>query len=286
MKINKIKAFILWLEKRNLVPETVRIYSWALREYGDRKIDTESIIDFLKENLAKYEPSTLRCYRNAFHAYAKFKKIMVDWEMINKIIPTIQPRFFATIGVEELEKLKGITWRASGGKKDSQRINERNNLMLDFLLYTGIRVGELVNIRLCDYKKGSLKVHGKGNKVRHILIPEFLVKYFQTDSQEYLFKTRNNKKLATTQVRIILNRKTERAGIKKNITPHTFRRSFATLLNNEKCNLTTIQKLLGHSHITTTASYIHNDYDTLYADYSKLWKGNTNYKSRPKLNLV
>ena len=60
--------------------------------------------------------------------------------------------------------------------------------------------------------------------------------------------------------------------IKKKITPHTFRRSFATLLNSRKCNLTTIQKLLGHSHITTTANYIHNSYEELYADYSRLWK--------------
>jgi integrase/recombinase XerD len=64
--------------------------------------------------------------------------------------------------------------------------------------------------------------------------------------------------------------RTKQAGINKLITPHTFRRSFATLLNHQKVNLTTIQKLLGHSDINTTASYIHNDYNTRYQDYSKL----------------
>jgi len=141
---------------------------------------------------------------------------------------------------------------------------------MEFLLYTGIRVSELLNIRHSDYKKGSLRIHGKGNKVRHILIPDFLVKYFRTDSQEYLFKTRTNKKLVASQIRMIISRKAEKAGIKKNVTPHTFRRSFATISNKIGINLTTIQKLLGHSHITTTTSYIHDDYDTLYADYSKL----------------
>jgi len=249
-------------------------------------MNTDSIIDFLKENLSKYEPSTLRLYRNAFHAYAKFKKVFVDWEMVNRVIPTIQPRFFPTINLEELEKLKGITWKVNRSEKDSQRINERNNLMMEFLLYTGIRVSELLNIRHSDYKKGSLRIHGKGNKVRHILIPDFLVKYFRTDSQEYLFKTRTNKKLVASQIRMIISRKAEKAGIKKNVTPHTFRRSFATISNKIGINLTTIQKLLGHSHITTTTSYIHDDYDTLYADYSKLWKGDNNYKSRPKLISV
>ena len=68
----------------------------------------------------------------------------------------------------------------------------------------------------------------------------------------------------------MINLRTKLAKINKHITPHTFRRSFATLLHNKGTNLTTIQKLLGHSHITTTASYIHNDYDYLYNDYSKL----------------
>ncbi|CAI2199773.1 15113_t:CDS:1, partial [Funneliformis geosporum] len=68
-------------------------------------------------------------------------------------------------------------------------------------------------------------------------------------------------------IRAMINLRTRKAGINKLITPHSFRRSFATLLNNQGCNLTTIQKLLGHSHITTTAAYIHNDYDTLFKDY-------------------
>jgi integrase/recombinase XerD len=154
--------------------------------------------------------------------------------------------------------------------KTTPAINERNNLILDFLLYTGIRVNELVNIRHCDYKNKSFKVLGKGNRVRHALCPDFLVNCFDPNREDFLFTTKRGRKLTTTQIRLIINHKTRISGIKKNITPHTFRRSFATLLNSEKCDLTTIQKLLGHSHITTTASYIHNDYETIYADYSKL----------------
>jgi len=142
--------------------------------------------------------------------------------------------------------------------------------MLDFLFYTGLRVKELVNIRHSDYQNEQLRILGKGNKVRYIPLPPFLAQYLQPYSNTYLFLTRKGNKLKETQVRTIINRKTERTGIKKRITPHTFRRSFATLLDRKKVRMTTIQKLLGHSHITTTAQYIHNDYETIFADYSKL----------------
>ena len=66
----------------------------------------------------------------------------------------------------------------------------------------------------------------------------------------------------------MIYQKTKKAGIDKHISPHTFRRSFATLLNNKNVHLTTIQKLLGHSQINTTANYIHNSYEELYKDYT------------------
>ena len=71
-------------------------------------------------------------------------------------------------------------------------------------------------------------------------------------------------------VRQIIQQRTLKAGIKKRVTPHTFRRSFATHLHNRGTHLTTIQKLLGHSRLETTIGYIHNDFDYLYQDYSKL----------------
>ncbi|CAG8669681.1 5641_t:CDS:2, partial [Ambispora gerdemannii] len=93
---------------------------------------------------------------------------------------------------------------------------------------------------------------------------------FKPYSTAYLFITSQGNPVNKDTVGLMLRKRTQQAGITKRITPHTFRRSFATILNNNGARLTTIQKLLGHSHITTTAQYIHNDYDTLYADYSKL----------------
>ena len=153
----------------------------------------------------------------------------------------------------------------------SPSIHQRNNLIFDFLLYSGLRINELVQIKHPDWQDHQLRVHGKGNKVRFVLLPEFLITYFNPNSTDYLFTNQRGNPIKAEYIRWLLKVRTEKAGINKRITPHTFRRSFATLLNSKKCNLTTIQKLLGHSHITTTAQYIHNDYDTLYADYSKLW---------------
>ena len=151
-------------------------------------------------------------------------------------------------------------------------INQRNNLILDFLFYTGIRASELVNIKHCDYQNNMLRIHGKGNKIRYVFLPDFLAKYFHSNKKDFLFKTRKNNPLTIIQLRKIIVQKSKKASIQKNISPHTFRRSFATILHNKGVQLTTIQKLLGHSHITTTAQYIHDDYATLYADYSKLWR--------------
>lgn len=141
---------------------------------------------------------------------------------------------------------------------------------MDFLFYSGIRVSELVNIKHQDYQDNSLKIHGKGNKVRYVFIPPELIKEINPYSSDYLFTNRQGKKITREYIVKLIKKRTILTEIKKRITPHTFRRSFATLLNNKGCNLTTIQKLLGHSHITTTANYIHNDYETLFADYSKL----------------
>ncbi|CAI2200664.1 15778_t:CDS:2, partial [Funneliformis geosporum] len=93
-------------------------------------------------------------------------------------------------------------------------------------------------------------------------------KHFKPCSNDYLFLTRKGSKLKDVQVRTIIKRKVERAGIIKAITPHTFRRSLATNLYNKGGKLETIQKQLGHSNIQTTLGYIHNDFNTLYKDYT------------------
>lgn len=95
-------------------------------------------------------------------------------------------------------------------------------------------------------------------------------------SNAYLFTNLKQERLCPLVIRQIISQRIKKAGINKLITPHSFRRSFATWMHRKGSNLTTIQFLLGHESITTTEKYIQSDRDTLYADYSKLWKSETN----------
>ena len=176
-------------------------------------------------------------------------------------------RLFSTLSVEELEQLKAIK------SERNKATYQRNNLIFDFLFFGGLRVSELVNIKHSDWdaKNESLKVHGKGNKVRYIFLTPWLIKHFNANSEDYLFTNLKQERLCPLVIRQIISQRLKVSSIKKPITPHSFRRSFATHLHNNGTKLTTIQFLLGHDSILTTERYIQTDRDTMYADYRKSW---------------
>ncbi|RHZ37716.1 tyrosine-type recombinase/integrase [endosymbiont GvMRE of Glomus versiforme] len=268
-----LTPYQLWLQNQHISLETIRNYTWTIKQY-DNQLTTEQIIQFLQANQKKYEPSTLRNQKIALASYAKFQKKEIEWKKICRVIPTVQKKFYTTINEKELQKLKAVRFE----KHEWQY--QRNNLILDFLFYSGLRVKELTNIQHHHWQENSLRIHGKGNKVRYVFLPNFLIKYFQPYSKDYLFLTSRNKKFTETWIRIMIKRKVEKAGIIKNITPHTFRRSLATNLYNKGGRLETIQKQLGHSSSDTTMGYIHNDHETLYQDYSRIFEESPRHFSK------
>jgi len=283
MKNNKLDLinYTNWLEERNKSSGSIRVYCNYLENFiqKQRIISTESIRSFLKSNISKYQPNTLKSFIYSVSSYAKFAKIVIDWEWIKGIIPKTQRKCFATLSLEELEQLKTI-------RSERNRLtHQRNNLIFDFLFYSGLRVSELVNIKHSDWdaKNTSLKVHGKGNKIRYIFLPPWLIESLKPNSKDYLFTNLKQEKLCPLVIRQIISQRLKKVGIDKHITPHSFRRSFATHLHNNGTKLTTIQFLLGHESITTTERYIQSDRDTLYADYSKLWKCNNFDQSETKI---
>lgn len=264
---NSNQKYLVWLKSRNLSANTIQIYLAIIKQFP---IFNNAVIeDYFQQNITSSEPATLYLKKYALNSYAKFKRLKIHWNHIIKI-PSIAKKFFSTINEAELERLK------IARIEESDWTYQRNTLILEFLFYTGLRVSELVNIRYCDWdsEREMLRVLGKGNKVRYVFLPPWLVAHLNPRLKDYLFTTDQGKKLPREWISQIIKQRTEQAGIKKRITPHTFRRSFATLLNNRGTNLTTIQKLLGHARLETTANYIHNDYQTLYDDFSKLWKNN------------
>jgi len=134
-------------------------------------------------------------------------------------------------------------------------------------------MNELINIKHSDYnhRQRTLSVLGKGNKVRYILLPPFLARHFNPNSLSYFFNNPiKEKPLSIRMIEEIIRQRVKKSRLNKNITPHSFRRSFATNLYNKCKKLTSVQKLLGHSNISTTANYIHNSYEEIYQDYRQI----------------
>lgn len=149
-------------------------------------------------------------------------------------------------------------------------LGQRDLLLLELLYATGVRVGELVNIKVSDIDLGrkNILVLGKGNKERYVTYGEYcedaLKKYLSDgylslniNKCNYLFLNNNGGVLTERGVRYILDQIIKKTGIKKNISPHMIRHSFATHLLNEGCDLLTVQKLLGHESIKATQVYTH-----------------------------
>ena len=151
---------------------------------------------------------------------------------------------------------------------------ERNRAILETLYGCGLRVSELTELKLFDlfFEENFIRVIGKGNKQRLIPISEYTIKFIniytneirvhipiQKGFEDFVFLNRRGKKLTRVMIFTIVKQLAEKAGIRKNISPHTFRHSFATHLLKNGADLRSIQMMLGHESITTTEIYTHLD---------------------------
>ena len=153
----------------------------------------------------------------------------------------------------------------------SKNEGQRNRAMLETLYSCGLRVSELTNLKLSDlyFDEGFIKVEGKGSKQRLVPISPRAIKEIQLyfidrnrgkikkEYEDFVFLARWGKNISRIMVFHLIKELAQISGITKNISPHTFRHSFATLLLDEDVDIRYIQKLLGHSSITTTQIYTH-----------------------------
>ena len=154
----------------------------------------------------------------------------------------------------------------------------RNRAMLEMLYSSGLRVSELINLKLSQYFDdiGFLRILGKGNKERLVPIGKSATKYLSIylkeirayqviakGHEDYVFLNRRGKKLSRVMVFLIIKKTVEKAGLHKKVSPHTFRHSFATHLVEGGADLRAVQEMLGHESITTTEIYTHLDRDYL-----------------------
>ena len=160
----------------------------------------------------------------------------------------------------------------------SSKHGERNRAIIETLYSCGLRVSELINLKISNIQfiEGYLKVTGKGNKERLAPIGSKAIKYIslyinevrvhqkiKKDQQDYVFINNRGSKLTRVMIFTIIKKLVTIAGIQKKISPHTFRHSFATHLIEGGADLRAVQEMLGHESITTTEIYTHLDKDYL-----------------------
>lgn len=160
----------------------------------------------------------------------------------------------------------------------------RNKAIIEVLYSCGLRVSELINLKISNWykKEGFIKVEGKGNKERLVPIGKIACKLINSYIQEtrakqavkqgsndIIFLNRNGKKLSRVMIFILVKKLVEISSIKKNVSPHTFRHSFATHLIEGGANLRAVQEMLGHESITTTEIYTHLDSEYIKESINK-----------------
>jgi integrase/recombinase XerD len=172
-----------------------------------------------------------------------------------------------TLVVEEIDALiEAIDLSTNEG--------ERNRAMLETLYGCGLRVSELISLKISDlfFEEGFVKITGKGNKERFVPIGRLTQKYIELYQKEIrpnvnvkkgcedtLFLNRRGNQLTRAMVFTIIKDLASKINLKKNISPHTLRHSFATHLLENGADLRSIQLMLGHESITTTEIYVHLD---------------------------
>lgn len=174
----------------------------------------------------------------------------------------------------------------------SKNEGQRNRAILETLYSCGLRVSELCNLKISDlyFEEGFIKVDGKGGKQRLVPISPRAIKEIEhwfidrnqgkikKEFEDYLFLARWGNRISRIMVFHMIKELASKAGITKNISPHTFRHSFATHLLEGGANLRAIQCMLGHESIATTELYTHIDRDRLRSEIIEHHPRNIKYR--------
>ncbi|WP_375323979.1 site-specific tyrosine recombinase XerD [Flagellimonas sp. GZD32] len=232
------------------------------------KIDRETVQQFIYDIAKTVNPRTqarVISGLKGFFNYLVFEDYREDNPMDLIETPKIGRKLPDTLSVDEINELISAI-------DLSKPEGERNRAILETLYGCGLRVSELVNLKLSDlfFDEDFIMVMGKGSKQRFVPISDVNKKYIniyqnqvrvhlsiQKEHEDFLFLNRRGKQLTRAMIFTIIKRLAEQIGLKKNISPHTFRHSFATHLLENGADLRAIQQMLGHESITTTEVYMH-----------------------------
>lgn len=242
---------------------------------GPTQVTTEIIGNLLKEiadlGLSAYSQSRILSGIKSFYTFLEYEEILVENPSALIDSPRLGRKLPDVLNIFEIEKLLAAIdlSTAEGG---------RNRAMLETLYSSGLRVSELINLRINQvyFDIGFLRIIGKGNKERLVPIGKEAIKYMKSYLEEirlhqkiqpgfenYVFLNRRGRGLSRVMIFTIIKNLVKKTGIDKTISPHTFRHSFATHLVEGGADLRAVQEMLGHESITTTEIYTHLDREYL-----------------------
>lgn len=238
VKLEHLKSFIAWLNEKEISPRTQARTISGIKSFYKY---------LMVEGKISNDPTSL-----------------LESPKIGRKLPDV-------LSIEEIDNLiDSVDLNKSEG--------QRNKAMIETLYSCGLRVSELVSLKITNlyFDQGFIRIEGKGNKERLVPVSSKAVEEVETymseyrkklnvskDSENILFLNRRGKKLSRVMVFTIIKGLAKKVGIQKSISPHTFRHSFATHLINGGADLRAVQEMLGHESILTTEIYTHIDRDYL-----------------------
>lgn len=282
-----IEEFLKYIrEEKNYSDLTIESYRSDLEEFlicinakDLSKVTKIDIKSYLKDLFDKgNSSSTVSRKISTLKSFYKYMKLVgnINASPMNTIkYPKKEKSLPKFIQYNELEEMIEISKQGDLGP--------RNNLIIELMYSTGVRVSELVNIKLTDIDLDSKKIRifGKGSYERFVFLGEYAtyainnytndlrLKLLNGKTNEYLLLNKDGNKITTRGVAKIIDKLIEETSVKTKVSPHTLRHTFATHLLDNGCDLRSVQEMLGHKNINSTEVYTHVTSERLKSVYFK-----------------
>lgn len=282
-----IKGFVAYLKlERSLSANSIEAYKRDVEklatffaeqnsDVNPAKVSAEQLKEFIKQVNEQHMEATSQARTlsgiRAFYKYLLLENIIVDDPTQLIETPRTTRKLPDTLSIEDIDALINAI-------DLSKPEGERNRAMLETLYSCGLRVSELVGLKISQlfFDTGFVRIVGKGNKERLVPIGETAIKRIngylefnrkrapiKKEAEDIVFLNNRGAGLSRVMVFTIIKNLAQKIGLKKSISPHTFRHSFATHLIEGGADLRAVQEMLGHESITTTEIYTHLDREYL-----------------------
>ena len=279
---NQIAEYLEYCQyRKRLDKKTLKAYRIDLKQYNDFSsnladaLAKNTVDHFITKLHKQYKTKTVKrkiASLKAFFHYMEYKEILQENPFAKLDIRFREAKLLPkTIPFHSIQKFLSILYEKKNQASSEYQLRccTRDIAVIELLFATGMRISELCSLKPTDIdlESNNILIYGKGAKERILQIGnqeviDALISYqkaFQKDINAcgYFFVNRLQRKLSDQSVRFMINRYARLAGINQHITPHMFRHSFATLLLEQDVDIRYIQRILGHSSISTTEIYTH-----------------------------